>query len=85
LKAEQLQDLTVHVMSKVEECGFSVDRLVTDCLSVNVKMFTLLNDGTLHPVVPYPIEKVADSFNFSPIVSELRFLSRPKKRKESIS
>ena len=27
-----------------------MDRLVNDCLSVNVKMFTILNGGTLHSV-----------------------------------
>ena len=59
LIAPQPTDLTVHVIQKVEECGFCVDRLVTDCLSVNVKMFANLNGGTLHPVVPHPIQKEA--------------------------
>ncbi len=61
LTSEQLGDLTDHVINEVEECGFSVDRLVTDCLSVNVKMFTRLNGGVLHPVVPHPVQKVADN------------------------
>ena len=59
LIAPQPTDLTVHVIQKVEECGSCVDRLVTDCLSVNVKMFANLNGGTLHPVVPHPIQKEA--------------------------
>ena len=56
LTAGQVEDLTVHVMNKVEKCGFSIEGLVSDCLCVNVKIFTNPNGGVLHPV-----QKVANN------------------------
>ena len=72
LTSEQLEDLTVHVIEKVGECGFQVDRLVSDCLSVNVKMFARLNSGKLHPVVPHPLQKEAQE---TPLIYRPLFVS----------
>ncbi len=61
LTAEEQTKLTLHVIGRIEVCGFSTFRLVTDNLSTNVKMISLLNNGILSPVVPYPVDEIAKS------------------------
>lgn len=61
LTAEEQTKLTIHVIERIEVCGFSTFRLVTDNLSTNVKMFSLLSNGILSPVVPHPVDEIAKS------------------------
>lgn len=61
-------------MEKLESYGFRVICLVTDNLSVNVKMFHLLNDGISFPIVPHPVDAVAASARL-PCIFRPLFLS----------
>ena len=77
LKAEEQTRLTLHTIARVESFGLRVERLSTDNLSTNVKMFALMNsgstpDGQAVPVVPHPVDPVAASLKwpciFHPLV-----------------
>jgi hypothetical protein len=46
LKAEEQTKLTLHTIARVESFALRVERLSTDNLSTNVKMFALMNSGS---------------------------------------
>ena len=56
LKAEELIALALEVIKQLEALGFKVFRLVSDNLSTNRKMFTLMHDGSLCNVVRHPVQ-----------------------------
>lgn len=47
LTAEQQFHLTIYVIQKLGSLGYKMQRVVTDNLSTNTKMFTLFNDGSV--------------------------------------
>jgi hypothetical protein len=51
LTAKEQEALTLQVIDDVEDCGFKINRLVTDNLAVNTNMFKRMNGGVLHPVM----------------------------------
>ncbi|XP_049513919.1 uncharacterized protein LOC125941048 [Dermacentor silvarum] len=52
---EQLHHLTMRVIRSVEDAGFEVVRLVADNHSSNCRMFSILSNGAIQPVVPHPM------------------------------
>ena len=75
LTAEQQTKLTVHVIERVEVSRFKVFRLVTDNLSTNTKMFTLLNNKVLCDVVPHPVDEMARAYPPIPCIYRPLYLS----------
>lgn len=64
LTAEELTKLTTYVIKEVEQATeVKIICLVTDNLSINVKMFSLLNNGE-QPVcrVPHPVDSTRPLF-----------------------
>lgn len=47
----------MHVLKSVEDAGFEVVRLVAGNHSSNCKMFSILSNGPIQPVVPHPMNK----------------------------
>lgn len=81
LTADQQHLLLQDVLRKVEAIGFKVLRVVTENLSVNVTMFSKMNNNTHHPVVPHRPNDVrrrneVHSSDISPAMLKLRLLSR---------
>ena len=62
LTAEELHDLTCHVIKEVEQTGYNIVRLVADDLAGNEKMFRLLNNGILSCIVSHPVQPLSGSF-----------------------
>ena len=63
LSAPSLHLLTVEVLTKLDKFEFTVNLIVTDGLSTNVKLYKLLNDGkTLSHIVKHPIDGRPDIF-----------------------
>lgn len=52
VKGDHLHQLTLEVIKSIEEAGFQVVRLVADNHASNKKMFTMLGNGRMMPVVP---------------------------------
>jgi hypothetical protein len=57
LTAKEQEALLLQVFKDVEDCGFKINRLVTDNLAVNTNMFKRMNGGVLHPVIRHPIQE----------------------------
>jgi hypothetical protein len=80
LKAEEQRKLKLHVIEKAESFGLRIERISTDNLSKNVKMFALMNsssstpDGHKIPVVLHPVDSVAASLQW-PCIFRPLFLS----------
>ncbi|KAH6933222.1 hypothetical protein HPB50_013594 [Hyalomma asiaticum] len=72
---EQLHHLKMRVLQSVEEAGFEVVRLVADNHSSNCKMFSILSNGAIQPVVPHPMNenrKLFLTFDHCHILKNLR-------------
>jgi len=80
---QQLQMLT-NVMAEVEKIGFKVLRVVSDCISFNVKTMAELCGGTITHRIPHPLDNTRPLFvSFDPchIIKNLRNQFLDKKRK----
>jgi hypothetical protein len=62
LTAKEQEALTLQVIKDVEDCGFKINRLVTDNLAVNTNMFKRMNGGVLHPVIRHPIQEYSAAY-----------------------
>lgn len=77
LTGRQLFFLTVHVIKKLEEIGFSVERVVGDNAKINVKLFQLLrrpNDVENFKVTnpANPCKKMFLSYDYTHIIKNVR-------------
>jgi hypothetical protein len=86
LTAEELCQLSKHMIKEVESVGYSIEGMVADNASINTKMFKMLNPGgKLSHVIDHPNSgerKFFVSFDSSHIIKNLRnqFIDRPLKR-----
>jgi len=88
LTSEQLLELTKYVVTELEKLGFFVFQLVTDNLSVNTRLFKLLNpnESTLKCEVPHPTDPsrtIHLCFDSSHIIKNIRnqFIDKNLKKK----
>ncbi|KAH8041052.1 hypothetical protein HPB51_013712 [Rhipicephalus microplus] len=75
VKGDHLHQLTLEVIKSIEEAGFQVVRLVADNHASNKKMFTMLGNGRMMPVVPHPMDmnrRLFLSFDHCHILKNLR-------------
>ena len=88
LTGRQLFFLSMHVIKKLEDNGFIVDRIVGDSAKVNAKLFKLLKRKTdkeeiavTHPF--YPSRKLFLSYDYTHILKNIRnqMIDRPLKWK----
>ena len=77
LTGPQLHEKTLNIIRNVEDCGFSVVRIVTDNSKTNASMFRLFGNGKMIPNVSHPCDPKRElflSFDQNHIIKNVRSL-----------